>query len=57
LLTSGSSFEADIVEFSAWLSEENFIEVFDMRRAEAVDTRVAVVLSRGTCRNMLEVFT
>jgi hypothetical protein len=56
VLTSESSFEA-IVEFSASLLEESFIEVLDMHRAEAVDVRVTVVLSRDICRNMLVVLT
>jgi hypothetical protein len=56
VLTSESSLEA-IVEFSASLLGESLIEVLDMHRAEAVDVRVTVVLSRDICRNMLEVLT
>jgi hypothetical protein len=56
MLTSEPSFEA-VFKFSASVLEESFIEVSDMHRAEAVDVRVTVVLSRDICRNMLEIFT
>jgi hypothetical protein len=56
MLTSEPSFEA-VFELSASVLEESFIEVSDMHRAEAVDVRVTVVLSRDICRNMLEIFT